>query len=521
MSIPNISNSQQLELDLVIPEARVNIALLSPRDIWLRLDPKLVGELAEDRRVEFKRPQIDLKDLAPYFSMWSNTPEGGIIIIGCKSDGIAVGCSEVGTRKINDIERLHTIYCPLARPEYKRIECSLPTGSDFVIAIFLPYAGRLVETNKNQAFIRYGDSIHEMSEEEKRDFRNATREPPFELEDAHISYPLGFNMQIIRKFCQNYREDEGLDHLSDEEILELRNLGRREEKRFFPNKALAILAANNPRALIPGCRVRVQRFSGSREGEGDTYHPVFDRFIEGNIVGVIEECRTTVNTLVHDITWMNDEGKFITTKEYPVDAWFEALINACVHRSYSFSGAEVTVKLFEDRLEVESPGGFYPPVTEKNIYEVRAARNHHLMDALRSLGYVRMAREGTRRMRESMRRWSLPEPTFKQQSIHGVVVRVILKNNIELRKRETDRDFVSFFGDMLWLSLPEHERKIASFALRNTSINVSDAQRITGRTWKTSKKDLDRLVNKGVLLFIAGQYERDPQAHYTIKPIDS
>ncbi|WP_156323301.1 ATP-binding protein [Bosea sp. AAP35] len=511
-------NSSQLELDLVIPEVRVNVALLSPREIWLRLDARMISDLVEDRRVEFKRPQIELKDLAPYFSMWSNTPEGGILIIGCKSDGSPVGCSSVGQRKMNEIERLHLVYCPLAKHEYRRIECIGDLPSDYILAIYVPYAGRLVETNKNQAFIRYGDSIHEMSDEERRDFRNATREPPFELEEAHISYPLGFNMAIVRKFCQNYRDDEGLDHLSDEEILELRNLGRRDEGRFIPNKALAILAGNNPRSLIPGCRVRVQRFSGRAEGEGETYRPLFDRFIEGNIVEIIEESRSIINTLVHDITWMNDEGKFITTKEYPVDAWFEALVNACVHRSYSFSGAEVTIKLFEDRLEVESPGGFYPPVTEKNIYEVRAARNHHLMDALRSLGYVRMAREGTRRMRESMRRWALPEPAFRQQSIHGVVVRVLLQNNIELRKRETDRDFVNFFGGDLWLELPEHERKIASFALRNTNINVSDAQRITGRTWKTSKKDLERLVEKKVLIFVPGMYERDPQAHYSVRP---
>lgn len=517
MSTPKISNSPQLELDLVIPEVRVNLALLSPREIWLRLDSKLIADLFEDKRVEFKRAQIDPRDLAPYISMWSNTPEGGIIVVGCTSDGSATGCQAVGVRKINSLESIHVTFCPLARPEYKRIECIGPSGPDFMLAIFVPYVGRLVETNKNAAFIRYGDSIHEMSDEERRDFRNATRELPFELEEAHISYPLGFKMGIIRQFCKNYRDDEGLDHLTDEEILELRNLGRRIDGKFIPNKALAILAGNNPRAIIPGCRVRVQRFSGTQEGEGDTYRPVFDRFVEGNIVEIIEGARSIINTLVHDITWMNDEGKFITTKEYPIDAWFEALVNACVHRSYNFSGAETTIKLFEDRLEIESPGGFYPPVTEKNIYEVRAARNHHLMDALRSLGYVRMAREGTRRMRESMKRFALPEPRFLQQSIHGVVVRVLLQNNIELRKRETDRDFVEFFGRELWLNLPDHERKIASFAMRNGIINVSDAQRVTGRTWKTSKKDLERLAEKGVLEFVAGKYQRDPQAHYIVR----
>jgi predicted HTH transcriptional regulator len=90
-------------------------------------------------------------------------------------------------------------------------------------------------------------------------------------------------------------------------------------------------------------------------------------------------------------------------------AWFESLVNACVHRSYSFSGTEITIKVFPDRMEIESPGGFVPPVNEKTIGFTRSSRNHHLMDALRYLGYVRMAREGVRRIRESMSQ--SPEPT--------------------------------------------------------------------------------------------------------------
>lgn len=59
-----------------------------------------------------------------------------------------------------------------------------------------------------------------------------------------------------------------------------------------------------------------------------------------------------------------------------------------VHRSYSFSGTGITVKLFRDRMEIEGPGGFVPPVNEKTIYPARASRNHHLVDALRYPGYV-------------------------------------------------------------------------------------------------------------------------------------
>ena len=139
------------------------------------------------------------------------------------------------------------------------------------------------------------------------------------------------------------------------------------------------------------------------------------------------------------------------------------------------------------------------------------------MDALRYLGYVQMAREGTRRIKESMKEYGLPEPVFRQEALHGVVVRVTLRNDHESRKRTTDRDVANHLGVDIWKTLQEHEVKIVAYAFNNKKIQVSEAQRVTERTWGTSKKDLDRLCRKGILQYIAGDYPRDPKAHYTIK----
>jgi ATP-dependent DNA helicase RecG len=136
------------------------------------------------------------------------------------------------------------------------------------------------------------------------------------------------------------------------------------------------------------------------------------------------------------------------------------------------------------------------------------------MDALRYLGYVRMSREGVQRIRDSMKESELPDPIFKQEALHGVVVRVTLMN--ATRSRAIDRDVALYFGIDFWRSLNELEVAIMGFAFRNKIIHVSDAARITGRTWQTSKKDLERLVRKGVLAFEKGAYTRDASAHYRI-----
>lgn len=506
---------EQLSLLLTGGGEPANLALMTPREIWAQLSEDIIRRAKEDRRVERKSCRdIDFQDMSQYYSAFSNTPEGGVLLIGVENNGNITGCAHMTHEVLNSIEHFHLNLCPKARPEFRRI--AIGDDGNFVVSIFLPYIGTLVETNKNEAYIRYGDRKQRMSEPEKADFRSTRHELSFELQEAHLKYPTDFDDEIIRAFCTAFREREARKGWSTEEILEDRLLGRREKKSFRPNNALVLLASRQPRTIIPGCRVRIQRFAGTVEGTGPTYSPLRDRFVEGNIVSIIQGASAIVRTLNYDVTWLNSDGKFLTVPEYPEWAWFEALVNACVHRSYSFSGTDITVKFFDDRLQIESPGGFVPPVNENNIYEVRAARNPHLMDALRYLGYVQMAREGTRRMRESMQAFDLPEPIFQQETIHGVVVRVTLRNDHESRKRTTDKEVAQYFGVEIWKTLEEYEISLLAYAYRNKTINVSEAQRLTGRTWATSKKDLARLANKGLLSFSAGDYSRDPKAHYRI-----
>lgn len=295
-----------------------------------------------------------------------------------------------------------------------------------------------------------------------------------------------------------------------------RHLLKRADGTVRPLNSLVLIAARDPRLTLPGCRIRIQRFATEEEGVGDTYSPQRDKAVEGNIVSIIQKADAAITEFLYNVTWLNSEGKFITTPEYPKWAWFEAMVNACVHRSYNFSGSEIFIKLFSDRMEIESPGGFVPPVNENTIYSARSTRNYHLMDALRYLGYVHMAREGTKRMKQSMEEWGLPDPVFKQEALHGVIVRVTLRNDIS-RKRSTDRDVAHYFGVDTWKTLAEHEIKIAAYAFRNGEINVFEASRLTGRTWQTSKKDLDRLTKRGIFTFESGKYIRDSKAKYKIR----
>lgn len=493
-------------------------ATWSPRDLWLKLDGLTLSDFVEDHRLERKSAKkIHFDALAEYFSMWSNTVEGGIILIGIEDNGTISGCAHISADHLNRLESFYVQSCPDAAPTFKRIPVSIGGVSDFVISIFLAYRGVLVETNKGEAYIRRGSDKHRMSPEEKDDFRSTRHERSWEQRHCgSLCYPLDFDEAVIQEFCDNFRERENKDFWTNEEVLIDRHLLVRDSERLVPLNCMALFAAKDVRSQHPGARIRIQRFEGNIEGSGESFRPIKDFYIEGNIPRTLQEARKSISDMNYNVTYLNSDGKFITTSEYPLWAWFEAIVNALVHRSYSFSGSEVTVKFFSDRLEIESPGGFVPPVTAANVYYHRASRNPHLMEALRYLGFVQMTREGTRRMKESMERYGLPAPSFSQETLHGISVRVTLRNDNETRKRATDRDVANYCGVERWKTLKDYEVQIVGYAFNNGSIQVAEAARLTNRQWNTAKKDLDRLVAKGLLLFIAPKFERDPKARYII-----
>jgi len=158
-----------------------NPALWTPRDIWARLNQQVVEYIGEDRRYERKGCQkINLDELATYYSTFSNTPDGGLIIYGVLNDGTIVGCSSLSNNQTNEIESVHLTRCPQSRPEFERIAVVVDGVQDFCIAIYVPYIGKLVETNKGEAWIRYGESRHKMTHEEIQDFRSTRQELSFE-----------------------------------------------------------------------------------------------------------------------------------------------------------------------------------------------------------------------------------------------------------------------------------------------------------------------------------------------------
>jgi ATP-dependent DNA helicase RecG len=177
----------------------------------------------------------------------------------------------------------------------------------------------------------------------------------------------------------------------------------------------------------------------------------------------------------------------------------------------------IFVKMFDDKLIIESPGGFPPLVTPQNIYDMHQPRNPHLMDAMFYMRYVQAAHEGTRRMRDTMKQMGLPEPIFLQKEMGSTLVQVLLKIDIEHRKVFVDSDAFRALGPSVANSLSEYERRIINFVVENRTINVTQASNLIGRRWHSTKKILTALAGRGILDHVHSHTaERDAFAYYTL-----
>jgi ATP-dependent DNA helicase RecG len=512
--------AEQLSFNLVLPE-RTLIQLWTPDEIYDRLDAQNIHQFAEDRRVERKGAAVQPKVLAEYLSMWSNTqPHGGLIIVGIENDGKVTGCRQMSIPYKNSLESLSHL-CPDARWASKEVGVRNHSGKDDFLMVFrVAYRpDKVVETSSGDAFIREGDKKIRISETLKRELRISKGEIHYELEKVALKYPDDFDVGEISKFCTAFYQNRRLQtEKSREDLLELAKLGRKVSGKFEPNLACALLFAKDPRDVIPGARIRVIRYDGTSEKFGEELNVVFSTFVDGNISRLLFEAKPIIASQLRSFQRFNSSGRLLSRPEYPEEAWFEAVVNAVAHRSYNLKTQNIFVKIFDDKMIVESPGGFVPPTTAATVYDAHNPRNPYLMEAMMHLELTFCGFEGTRRMRRAMETARLPEPRFRQIEAHSHQVHVTLENDVTSRKAFAESQYLRGIDEEKILSLSTDERLILEYLASKNEANITEAALVVSKSWPTASRIVSGLVDKGLVELASKSGRRnDPTKKYRLR----
>jgi len=98
--------------------------------------------------------------------------------------------------------------------------------------------------------------------------------------------------------------------------------------------------------------------------------------------------------------------------EIPLEALREAVVNALMHRDYSITGTQVSVEVYDDRVEIVNPGGLPKGLTLKRFGSMSIRRNEIIADLFSRLDKVERLGSGIRKMRKAMADAGLPAPEF-------------------------------------------------------------------------------------------------------------
>ncbi len=173
------------------------------------------------------------------------------------------------------------------------------------------------------------------------------------------------------------------------------------------------------------------------------------------------------------------------TYELPPDAVGEAIVNAIAHRDY-YSNASVEVRLFADRLEVWNPGALPGTLTLDSLRHDHPSvpYNPLIAESLYLTRYIERVGSGTQTMIELCRKAGLPEPQFEQRA--GSFVITLWRDWL------TDKVVTE-------LDLNNRQIQAVEYVKSHERITNAEYQRITGAPQRTATRDLNELVQKGVL----------------------
>ena len=460
-----------------------------------------------------KRAKISNQDLVNEIASFANA-NGGILAIGITDDGQIEGFNQYGPDKLNQCQKVVTNYLKQT-PNYniELINVKNQKNEDDVIVLFhiKSAVNFVVRNNRDEVYLRQGDSSIKLNAEQIRSLEYERQERNFELEVIKGTNIKDVDLEIL----DIYKKKIGASYIDDEQVLKSRGFLAENNGEYNLTKAGMLLFGKNPSIYLPSARVRVLKFEGTNFQVGENMNIIKDRTFDKCLYRTLEEAKEFINSQLREFTYLNQDGIFVTVPEYPEFAWYEGLVNAITHRDYTNNGEYITIKLFDDRLEILSPGKLGGFVTLENMQTKRYSRNPQIARVLTELGIVRELNEGVKRIYSEMRKFYLKDPIYSEPEQQSVLL--VLDNNIVMRsKRKTETMLKNIDINGKWETLNNMEKKVLQAIYDKGEITSTEVANIIERGKTTTIKLLNKLIEQELIIW-TGTSKNDNYGRYIIK----
>ena len=414
-----------------------------------------VIRLIEDlRRKKCELQDVEIKEaskgcptkLYDTLSSFSNQDGGGIIVFGVSE---IKDFEMVGVYDPQDLQHKVADQCKQMEPPVRPLFTVAEIDGKTIVTAEIPgveVADRPVYYKGigriRGSYIRVGEADEPMSEYEIYSYDAYRRRVRDDIRIAEEADASQLDPILLNKYLQAVRENrQNVYTLTDDELLNLMGI----IKDGKPTLTGVMCFSKYPQAIFPRLCITAVVVPGTYVGqvtsEGERF--LDNQRIEGTIAQMLEGAMSFVRRNMRVSTIIDDDGKRADREEYPPKAVREAVLNALMHRDYSYhtEGTPVQIYMYNDRLEIINTGGLYGTLTIDELGKVHAdTRNKTLSTTLELLKIAENRYSGIPTIREEMRQYRLPSPIF---DVKRGNFKVVLSN-----ARQSNREALPFTGDI-------------------------------------------------------------------------
>ncbi|MEA3459150.1 MAG: ATP-binding protein, partial [Chloroflexota bacterium] len=408
----------------------------------------------------------------------------GTIFVGIAPDGMVC---EVLPEDLEAVLREAQAQCrPYVTAGWEQLEVEGGT----VVAISVPRSPELHTLADGRVLIRSGTENRPLGGEEVRQLAATKSSGDYEGETIAGAKRADLDQQVIEEYIAKREEREGRPLRPPLEEM-LSEIGALDEEGT-PTVAGLLLFGKRPQAYLPQSGLVFVRFLGTEPrgpnglagyGRREELSGPLARIIEGAWQITMEEMHTEAV-----VRGLKREEK----TEYPPFAVREAIVNAVAHRDYRLSGRRIEIRMFDDRLEVRSPGGLPGYITVDNIVDEHFSRNPCIVRGLFQWGYIEELGLGIDRMIEEMVQAGHPPPEFRATPFSFTVILRNIRRRVAIPRWEQNMN--------------ERQLKALNYLRERGSITNREYRALCPNvSAETIRLDLVDMVEKGLLIKIGAK----------------
>jgi ATP-dependent DNA helicase RecG len=444
----------------------------------------------EDQWFDRKSARVSPRDLANALIGMANA-EGGAIVVGL-SDGVVEGTDDDPARRDAQIQATVDFIAPAARIRHRLLPClKRDRLADHLLLFEADPSDVVHENRRDEVYLRVGDETRRLTFSQRQELLYDKGQASYETRLVPDTTIDDLDSAPLTAYARAVGSPDPL------RLLQARGLA----KNGTLTVAGCLLFATYPQEHLPEAYVRVLRYRGNKRGAGATQQLIADERCDGPIPRQLIDARQAILDFQPTRRALVEGGRFDNVALIPEDVWLEGLVNAVVHRSYSVSGDHVRIEIFDDRLEISSPGRF-PGIVDPSdpLHAVRFARNPRIarVCADQHFGFGQELGEGIRRMFAEMRESGLTDPLYRETS--GSVQLTLLAEAADRALEER---------------LPSETRVITAALREADRLSTGEIVELLDMSRPSAIRRLRAIESEGLIRWV-GKASNDPRAYWTL-----